>query len=242
MSKEVIITGASGEIGFAAAKKFASEGFNLYLTGFNNYEGLCNDSEALSDLYKAKIKTYKCDVADFSQVNRVCNQILTEAGSLDLLINNAGMSVVGLDQDMKEEEWLRLCNTNLSSVMYFCRNVIPTMVKTGKGRIINISSMWGVQGASCEAAYSATKGGINAYTKALGKELAPSEIPVNAIAFGAIDTKMNGHLSEDEKKMLCEEIPFGRMASAEEAAEMIYNVYCAPKYMTAQIIGFDGGY
>ncbi len=242
MSKEVIITGASGEIGFAAAKKFASEGFNLYLTGFSNYEGLCCDSEALSNLYKVKIKTYKCDVSDYSEVKNVCKKILSETEEVELLVNNAGMSVVGLDQDMKEEEWMKLCNTNLSSAMYFCRNLVPSMVSRKRGKIINISSMWGVYGASCEAAYSATKGGINAYTKALGKELAPSGISVNAIAFGAIDTKMNGHLSDEEKSVLCDEIPFGRMATADEAADMVYNVYCAPNYMTAQVIGFDGGY
>ena len=126
--------------------------------------------------------------------------------------------------------------------MYMCRALIPSMLRNGGGRIINISSVWGIAGASCEAAYSASKGGINAYTKALAKELAPGHIPVNAIAFGVIDTKMNAWLSPEERADLEESIPYGRMATPEEAAMMIHTVCTAPDYMTGQIIGFDGGF
>ena len=126
---------------------------------------------------------------------------------LDVLINNAGISFVGLLQDMSDAQWSEILNTNLSSVFYCCRSAIGHMVSQKSGKIINISSVWGVSGASCEVAYSATKGRINAFTKALAKELAPSNVQVNAVACGAIDTEMNRFLEEDELIALIEEIP-----------------------------------
>lgn len=238
----ILLTGASGDIGLETAGLFAANGHNLALVGFKNYKQLKEEAEGLTEKYKINCCCFECDVANPDAVKAVVSDTLKAFGSIELLINNAGMSVVGLDQDLEPKEWLRLCEVNLSSVMYFCRNVVPYMLREHKGRIINISSMWGSRGASCEAAYSATKGGIDSYTKALGKELAPSKIPVNAIALGAIDTKMNAHLSKEEKAALEEEIPFGRMGSPKEAAEMIYLLSKAPQYLTAQVIGFDGGY
>jgi 3-oxoacyl-[acyl-carrier protein] reductase len=238
----VLLTGASGDIGIETARLFASYGHNLALVGFKNYNQLEEEAKKIAEKYQINCRCFKCDAANPDAVKAVVDETLKSFGTIDLLINNAGMSVVGLDQDLTPEEWLRLCGVNLSSVMYFCRNAVPYMLREHRGRIINISSMWGSRGASCESAYSATKGGVDSYTKALGKELAPSRIPVNAIAFGAIDTKMNAHLSKEEKAVLEEEIPFGRMATSKEAAEMIYLIYQAPAYMTAQVIGFDGGY
>ena len=142
--------------------------------------------------------------------------------------------------DMSDKEWERVLNTNLSSVFYCCRSAIPIMLRRKSGKIINISSMW-TSGASCEAAYSASKSGVNGLTKALAKELAPSNIQVNAIACGVIDTKMNGQLSEEERESLSEEIP-ADFASPLEAAEFIFHTASAPSYMTGQIIGFDGGF
>lgn len=238
----ILITGASGDIGLATANKFASKGHNLALFGYNNYQRLEEYAAQLSIRYKVSITCHKCDVSDGGEISKEVSKVLAEHKFIDLLINNAGISVTCLDQDLSEEQWLRICNVNLSSAMYFCRALTPSMISEKNGKIINISSMWGTYGASCEAAYSATKGGLNAYTKALAKELAPSNISVNALALGAIDTKMNSHLSSDEKKMLAEEIPFGRMATTEETADMIYCLYIAPSYLTGQIIGFDGGY
>lgn len=238
----ILITGASGDIGAACARKFAKEGHNLFLTYNKNEKSASTLQSELASTYGVDVHICKVDVSNPDEVFACVDKALDLLGSIDLLVNNAGMSIVALDQDLTDTDWLKICNTNLSSVTYFCRKVIPSMIQSQAGRIINISSMWGVYGASCEAAYSATKGGINSYTKALGKELAPCHIPVNAIAFGAIDTKMNAHLNEEEKAALCEEIPYGRMATCEEAAEMIYNLFCAPNYLTAQVIGFDGGY
>ena len=143
---------------------------------------------------------------------------------------------------MPFEEWERLISVNLSSVFYCCKLAIPGMVRKKQGTIINISSVWGVCGASCEAAYSASKGGVNALTMALAKELAPSGIQVNAIACGAIDTDMNRFLEPEERNALLEEIPAGRMGTPEEAAQLVLQLAQSPSYLTGQIIRLDGGW
>lgn len=143
---------------------------------------------------------------------------------------------------MSDEDWNQLLHTNLSSAFYCCRAAIPYMVSQKCGKIINISSMWGRTGASCEAAYSATKAGLNGLTMALAKELAPSNIQVNAIACGVIDTVMNAQLSKEERAALAEEIPAGRFAKPEEVAELVLDLAGKHPYMTGQIIGFDGGF
>lgn len=161
---------------------------------------------------------------------------------LDVLVNNAGISFVGLLQDMSDAQWSEILNTNLSSVFYCCRSAIGHMVSQKSGKIINISSMWGTVGASCEAAYSATKSGMNGLTKALAKELAPSNVQVNAIACGVIDTAMNAQFSEEEREALREEIPAGRFADSEEVAALALTLASGHSYLTGQIIGLDGGY
>ena len=159
-----------------------------------------------------------------------------------MLVNNAGVSHLGLLSDMTDDEWTRVIQTDLSSVFYCCREAIPKMVSRKSGHIINISSMWGVSGASCEVAYSAAKSGVNGLTRALAKELAPSQIPVNAIACGVIDTVMNQWLNKEERRELEEEIPAGRFATPEEVAQATVNLVNSPIYLTGQIIGLDGGY
>ena len=163
-------------------------------------------------------------------------------GSVDILVNNAGISRVGLLQDMDFEEWDSLIAANLSSVFHCCKLAIPSMVRKQSGHIVNISSVWGVCGASCEAAYSASKGGVNALTKALAKELAPSHIQINAIACGVIDTDMNHFLSKEEAAALLEEIPAGRMGTPDEVARMVLSLTESPAYLTGQVIRFDGGW
>ena len=159
-----------------------------------------------------------------------------------MLVNNAGVSYIGLFQDMKPEDWDRIVRTNLTSVFNCCRLAIPMMLTKKRGKIINISSVWGVCGASCEAAYSATKGGVNALTKALAKELAPSNIQVNAIACGAIDTEMNHFLHREDLIALLDEIPAGRLGQAAEVADLAYHLGYKESYLTGQIIGLDGGW
>ena len=161
---------------------------------------------------------------------------------LDVLINNAGISHIGLLSDMSVSQWRRVMSTNLDSCFYTCRRAIPLMVHAKQGRIINISSVWGQAGASMEAAYSASKGGVNSLTKALAKELAPSNIQVNAIACGVIDTDMNRCFSPEEMASLIEEIPADRIGRPEEVAALAGQLITAPAYMTGQIITIDGGW
>ena len=163
-------------------------------------------------------------------------------GGVDVLVNNAGISYIGLLQDMSTEDWERMLRTNLTSVFNCCKLAVPYMISQKQGKIVNISSVWGVVGASCETAYSATKGGINALTKALAKELAPSNIQVNAIACGAIDTEMNQWMDEDDLIALVDEIPSGRLGRAEEVADLVYHLGYKESYLTGQVIGLDGGW
>src|SRR5699024_1736214 len=159
----------------------------------------------------------------------------------DVLANNAGRAYFGLLSDMPDDDWRQVIDTDLSSAFYCCRAAIPYMVSRKSGKIINISSMWGTAGASCEAAYSAAKSGLHGLTRALAKELAPSNIQVNALACGVIDTEMNARLSTEERAALEEEIPAGRYGTPEEAARAVLMLAEAPAYLTGQIIGLDGG-
>lgn len=242
MNKTVIITGASRGIGNATAEVFAQNDYNLILICKNNIDSLTQSASILSEKYNIECKCYKADLANTASIDELFNRIGSSIDDVCLLINNAGISVIGLLQDMSYEEWNSIISTNLSSVFYMCKNVIPHFIQRGNGKIINISSVWGNCGASCEVAYSTTKGAINSFTKALGKELAPSNISVNAIAFGAIDTEMNQFLTPEERLSLEEEIPIGRMATPDEAAKFIYNIFSSGSYLTGQVISFDGGW
>ena len=168
------------------------------------------------------------------RLEELAHEILSDGGS--------GIAWFGLLTDMTDNDWDKILATNLSSVFYCSRAAIPYMVSKKCGKILNISSMWGTVGASCEVAYSATKSGIHGLTRALAKELAPSNIQVNAIACGVIDTEMNGRLNEEECQDLMDEIPSGRFADPEEVAELALKLTDTPAYMTGQIIGIDGGF
>ena len=169
-------------------------------------------------------------------------RLFSSIDTLDVLINNAGISYFGLIQDMSFSDWDRVMSTNLNSCFYTVRHAIPLMLAKGQGRIINISSVWGSTGASMETAYSASKGAVNAFTRALAKELAPSNIQVNAASFGVIDTDMNRGFTQEELKQLTDEIPAGRMGSCEEAARLVLQLVRSPAYLTGQIITMDGGW
>ncbi len=237
MKKTIMITGASRGIGAAAAKLFALENVKLILLCHQQKEKLKELAGSLSS-ENVEVKTFAGDLSDPAFVK----SLAPETEEVDLLINNAGISHVGLLQDMSYEEWRHVLSVNLDSAFLMTKAVLPGMIRRKKGRIINISSVWGSAGASMEAAYSASKGGLDALTKALAKELAPSGIPVNAIAFGCVDTEMNAHLTPEEKALLSEDIPAGRFCTPEEAAEMIFLLSKAPAYLTGQVIGFTGGW
>ena len=181
------------------------------------------------------------DVSDPECVRAMFRELKTVCEGPDVLVNNAGLAYFGLLSDMTDEDWRQVIDTDLSSAFYCCREAIPYMVSRKQGRIINISSMWGTVGASCEAAYSAAKSGLHGLTRALARELAPSNIQVNALACGVIDTEMNSRLTAEERAALEEEIPAGRYGTAEEAARTVLLLADAPAYLTGQIIGLDGG-
>lgn len=238
----VLITGASRGIGKSTALLFASRGFRVFLNCRNSVDALKELQCTIQETCHTDCHIVPGDVGDPSCVRDIFQKISHVCEGVDILINNAGIAHIGLLIDMSDEDWDRIIRTNLSSVFYCCRAAIPHMVSRQSGRIINISSMWGTSGASCEAAYSASKAGVDGLTKALAKELAPSGIPVNAVSFGVIDTAMNSQLSEDERLALEEEIPMGRFASPEEAARLIYEIALSPTYLTGQIIRMDGGF
>ena len=239
MSRKVLITGASRGIGREIAISFAQNKDNLVLCCKNNIEDLKALAVELTDTYGIMCKAVTCDVSDYDAVK----ELYDEAGDVDVIVNNAGVAHIGLLTDMDIEDWKKVTGTNLDSLFYTTKLFAPGMVRAGSGRIINISSVWGEAGASCEVAYSASKGGVNAFTKALAKELAPSGVSVNAVACGVIDTDMNrNHLTEEDLDALCEEIPEGRMGEAKEVAQLVLMVSQAPSYMTGQIITIDGGW
>lgn len=241
MSKTILITGASSGIGQAAALALASTDNCLILVSMKNKEGLENTAKKAKEK-GADVLTFSADVSDYEACKSLLAQANEHFGPIDLLINNAGISHIGLFQDMTPDEWQRVMNVNIGSVMNLCHLVIPSMVHRHHGRIINISSVWGNVGASCEVAYSAAKGGINSFTKALAKELAPSNISVNAIACGMIDTPMNHCFEPEEVQAICDEIPAGRMGTPQEVGELAVLLAQAPSYLTGQIITMDGGW
>lgn len=239
--KVVLVTGASRGIGKAVAVKFAKKGYNVAINCKHRETELLQAKKEIEG-FDVSCHAFLGDVGDFHTCEKMFESIKAKFGQLDVLVNNAGASYVGLLQDMFPEDWDRIIRTNLSSVFNCCRLAIPMMLPAHRGKIINISSVWGNVGASCETAYSASKGGINAFTKALAKELAPSNIQVNAIACGAIDTEMNRWLTEDEMLDLAESIPTGRLGSAEEVADLAYHLGYKNAYLTGQVIGLDGGW
>lgn len=236
--KTALVTGASRGIGRAIAEALAAERYRLYLTCRHSEEELTRLSYRLSETYHIACTPILADMGDPEAVERVFSQI----HELTLLVNNAGVAHMGLLQDMSVAQWHSLVDTNLNALFYACRLAIPLMLRHGAGKIINISSVWGNVGASMEVAYSAAKGGVNAFTKALAKELAPNGIQVNAIACGLIDTDMNRCLSAEELTALQAEIPADRIGQPSEVAALLLSLLRAPDYLTGQVITLDGGW
>lgn len=239
--KTVLITGSSRGIGKAIAVKFAKKGYNIIINCAHNEEALLK-TKAEIESYQVSCHTYLGDMGNLDSAKELFKQIKKLYGSLDVLVNNAGISYIGLFTDMTPEDWNRVITTNLTSVYNCCSLAVPDMLHQHHGKIINISSVWGNVGASCEVAYSASKGGMNAFTKALAKELAPSNIQVNAVACGAIDTEMNHFLEDAELMQLIEEIPANRLGRAEEVADLVFHLAYKNEYLTGQVIGLDGAW
>lgn len=238
MNKTALITGASRGIGKAIAKEFAIQGYDLYLTCISSIEQLKDYAHELEQTHVIRCLAIQADMGCYEDVANVFEQI----PALDVLVNNAGISYVGLLSDMTPDEWHKVMHTNLDACFYTSKLAIPLMLQNHSGHIINISSVWGNVGASMEVAYSASKGGVNTFTKALAKELAPSNIQVNTIACGLIDTDMNKCFTPEDLEAVTAEIPADRMGSPEEIAKLAYQLATAPTYLTGQIITIDGGW
>ena len=240
--KTVLITGASRGIGRAAALEFAKNGWQVavnYNKSETTAKELCDEIAAFGGF----AKPYQADVSDNSQVLDMVDAVIADYGSIDALVNNAGIALgQGLFTDFTDDDDRRIFNTNVFGMMNCSRAIIPHFVGKKCGRIINISSVWGITGGSCEVIYSASKAAVIGFTKALAKELAPSGICVNCIAPGFIDTDMNAHLAKADIEAFCEEIPLGRTGKAEEVAKSIYFLASSDaSYITGQVLTVDGG-
>ena len=227
MSKYALVTGASRGIGRAIAEMLASDGYHLYLTCIHSGEILSAFAAELAGRYSVSCTPFAGDMGNFDDVSALFASI----EQLDVLVNNAGISYVGLLSEMSLTDWRKIMSTNLDSVFYTSKLSVPLMLRRHSGKIVNISSVWGNVGASMEVAYSASKGAVNSFTKALAKELAPSNIQVNAVACGVIDTDMNHCFSPED-----------RIGMTAEVAQMVKSVLGAPAYLTGQVITLDGGW
>ena len=241
MSKTVLITGAARGIGAACAEKFARLGYNVII----NYKTSAAEAESLAACLRALgtgVLTVAADVSDEAQVNRLFDAAESAFGGVDVLINNAGISQIKMLCDVSKAEWDALFAVNTATAYLCAKRAQSYMVRRSWGRIINISSMWGICGASCEVPYSASKAALIGFTKALAKELAPSGVTVNAIAPGLIDTAMNRALSKEEIAAFVEEIPVGRVGlPAEVAHAAAFLAHEDAGYITGQTVAVDGG-
>ena len=242
MKKTVIITGASKGIGRATAKKFAKEGFRVVINYNNSKEEAYALDQELSEI--TEVISIKADISKKDEAEILVSETVKRFGRIDVLINNAGISMhSALFTDTDEKDWQQIFNVNLFGMFNVTKAALPFMIHEKRGSIVNVSSIWGVSGASCEVLYSSSKSAVNGFTKSLAKELAPSGIRVNAVAPGVIETKMNAFLSEEERKAIEDEIPMGRYGTTEEIASAIYFLASdESSYITGQVLTADGGF
>ncbi len=238
----VLVTGASRGIGASIAKRFAMAGMNVIIHYRNSHE-LANEVARTCLEYGVRVLTVAADLREVEEIHRMQSKLQQHGMEPDILINNAGLAHYGMLADLSEQEFDDVIAANLKSMFFCSQTFMPYMIRQQYGRIINVSSIWGMTGASCEVLYSASKGGVNAFTKALAKELAPSGVTVNAIAPGAVRTDMLSHLADDDLRLLQEDIPAGRLAEPDEIASMVYFLALPESgYMTGQVVSPNGGW
>lgn len=240
-NKVVLVTGSSRGIGLCIARNFAKQGAHVIINNSKN-NTILQEACKMIQAEGGSCMAITADVSDCAAVQSLFDQIYSIHRQVDILINNAGISHVGLLTDLPPLQWRQIMGVNLDSVYNCCHLALPKMISAKSGCIINISSIWGISGASCEVAYSASKGGMNAFTRALAKEIGPSGIRVNAIACGVIDTEMNQWLTDEEKESLLEQVPLMKIGSVQHVSDLcLYLASEKSHYLTGQIIPLDGG-
>ncbi len=235
--RRVLISGGSRGIGADCVRRYAASGDAVAFI-YNK------SAEAAQKLAAETGATAICaDVSDSAQARSAVEQTLAALGGIDILVNNAGIAHIGLFTDLTDDEWRRLCGTNLSGAIYLSREAAKYMIRQQGGRIVNVGSVWGRAGASCEVAYSATKAGLRGFTLALAKELGPSGITVNCVEPGVIDTEMNACLDDETRASLADETPLGRLGTPADVAAAV-EFFTSPEasFITGQILGVDGGF
>ena len=238
--KVILVTGGSRGIGADIVKTLAKDGYQVILN-YNNSENEAKYIQEELNKENISIDIYKANVSNHIEVTKMINFCINKYHKIDVLINNAGIAQTKMFTDITDNDWNNMIQTNLTSAFYSIKDALPSMIHNKNGLIINISSIWGQIGASCEAHYAVSKAGLDAMTKSLAKELGPSNIRVNSIAPGIIDTKMNSHLSDEDIKNLTEEIPLGKIGrpnAISKCIEWLIN----DEYTTGQVISINGGW
>lgn len=236
----ILVTGGSRGIGRTIVENLARKYYNVVLN-YNNSEENAKQIQKLLKEENIDIDIFKADVSKREEVKKLINFVINNYGKIDVLINNAGIDQVKLFTDITDEDWDIMMNTNLKSVFYTTQETVKYMIKNKQGCIINISSIWGITGASCESHYAISKAGVDAMTKSLSKELGPSNIRINSIAPGIIDTDMNKNLTKQDLENIKKEIPLGKIGKTEDIAKCVEWII-NDNYTTGQIISINGGW
>ena len=243
MRKNVLITGASGGIGEAMCREFAKNGYNVVIHYNSSEEAALKLQQEIESQYQVKAVPIKADLRNSDEVKALSRKATAILGNTDVLINNAGVAYLTLFQMADDNKVRELFDINLMSAMNLTKEILPSMIRNQSGRIINISSMWGIAGASCEVHYSASKSALIGFTKALAKEVGPSGITVNCIAPGYIDTEMNSSIDDESVAEIVEATPMGRKGRPEDVSALaIFLAGENADFITGQVISVDGGY
>lgn len=242
MGKVALVTGASRGIGRAVVRRLATMGYDIAV----HYHASINEATALVKELTAdghRAQSFCCDVADSIAVNNMVTQVREQMGEITVLVNNAGIAQQKLFTDITDTDWERMLGVHLSGTFYITRAVLPSMLREHNGVIVNVSSMWGQVGGSCEVHYSAAKAGVIGLTKALAKEVGPSGIRVNCVAPGVIQTDMMKEFDEETRAVLCDETPLMRLGTPEDVADTVaFLVSVQASFITGQVIAPNGGY
>ncbi|MDE6149345.1 MAG: 3-oxoacyl-ACP reductase FabG [Ruminococcus sp.] len=242
MRNVVFVTGGSGGIGSEICREFAAIGYPVAI-GYNNNKSEADRLANEINLSNGTAISVNCDINSNESIESAVKKINDELGAVEILVNNAGISNINLFTDLNNEDIYKIININLTGAMLCSKVVLPEMIRRKHGKIINITSVWGEVGASCEVAYSAAKAGIIGFTKALAKEVAPSGIRVNAVSAGIIDTPMNNSLNDHDKADIINEIPLGRIGTPSDIAKCVrFLAIEDSSYLCGQILRADGGW